>query len=149
MDDFVVSSSSFTADGSTTLTGSAATTDPTTKQDFSTCLLNRAASIGIVTASGLPAKSIIDLNTIYGEINDAFKATQKSLDIAQTGLKLKTFTSRSDLDDYVTTASYPTDKLCFAIQWDQYDTSNSDEPTYGLEILTAFDKLNDPNNPQG
>ena len=82
MDDFVVSSSSFTADGSTTLTGSAATTDPTTKQDFSTCLLNRAASIGIVTASGLPAKSIIDLNTIYGEINDAFKATQKSLSIA-------------------------------------------------------------------
>lgn len=50
----------------------------------------------------------------------------------------KEFDDHEELDDHVTGKDYMTNALCFALAWDEYDTSNPEEPVYSLEILTKF-----------
>ena len=60
------------------------------------------------------------------------------------------FKDHGELNDHVTDKGYMTNALCFALAWDEYDTSNPDEPVYSLEILTKYKQSNmlDPNSPQ-
>ena len=60
------------------------------------------------------------------------------------------FKSRKDLDSHVMKKDYPGSSLCFALAWDEYDRSNTDEPVYALEILTKLEQslMANPNYPQ-
>ena len=67
-----------------------------------------------------------------------------------SGLEVREFGSRSEIDEHVTKNNYASSALCFALAWEEYDTSDAEKPSYSLEILTAYEQANmlNPNYPQ-
>ena len=137
MEDYVVSSSSTEADGSYPFF-LGLDTGVQTQQDFKSCLLSEARTIGLVVDKKYGDDSIADLRSIYESIDAAFKKTQKSQGLAESGMGFKDFDDHEALNDHVTSKDYMSNALCFALAWDEYDTSNPDEPVYSLEILTKL-----------
>ena len=148
MQNYIVSGSNFNEDGSVTLLSeSSPDTGPSTTQDFTVCRSRNARSIGLVYNSDLPDESFDILQSIFDDTNNAFLATQDDKSI---GMKQVLFNSRSELDDFVTEKNYQADALCFALQWEKFDTSNSEEPIFELEFLTTLGQANmtNPNDSQ-
>ena len=101
-------------------------------------MLSEARTIGLVVDKKYGDDSIADLRSIYESIDTAFKKTQKSQGLAESGMDYKDFDDHEALDDHATSKDYMTNALCFALAWDENDTSNPDEPVYSLEILTKL-----------
>ena len=59
------------------------------------------------------------------------------------------FNSQDEMDDYVLSKEYPTNSLCFTMQWNKY-VMDETSPQFKLEILTNYKQSNmtDPNIPQ-
>ena len=77
MEDYVVSSSTAADDGSQPFV-LGLDTGVQTQQDFQSCLLSEARSIGLVLDKKYGDDAIADLRSIYESIDTAFKKTQKS-----------------------------------------------------------------------
>lgn len=99
-----------------------------TTQDFEQCLLTQADTIGLIN-------TVDDTAAVDGLVQ-IYEAVSNSYESIGTGNKLlsKTFTSQDDADDYITSKNYATNKLCFTMQWAEWDPTNA---KYSLEIGTA------------
>ena len=103
-----------------------------TTPKFKHCLEKRARTIGILKESKYGDEAGDVLDSIFDEINTAFKFVNKD------GFKSQTFTSEDSLLDHIYSKDYPTEELCFTIGWGTYvNDPEKDAYDFDLEIIMA------------
>lgn len=139
-DSYAVTSSSFTEASNVFVDASSGFS---TTQEFSKCRGLNAFTIGIVSDGSFGEEADTALQTIFDEINKAFK------NIDSNGLNPKPFTSWDEVNAFVASADYNQNALCFTYGWEKFSTEVSARE-FSLDIRTLYEQsdMPDTNLPQ-
>ena len=109
--------------------------------DLRNCTLTKSFKVGLVQSEGNEEAYSL-LEGIFDEISNMYDSNNEGVG---TKLEIMQFSSTEELEDYVDDFKYFQNRLCFALDWQEF---NPDAHIYKLQIRMNYGDVPDTRLPQ-